>query len=315
MVLHKPHTAEVTVGSMVNVSGRAIVQLTGKDAQDLLHRLSTNDLSALQIGGVVQTVLTNEKGRIVDVLSVLKTAAESLLLIGQTHGGESLRQWLEKFIIMEEARAENITNHYSHLLLYTTGSQDRNDWIAQNPDQFTTLERQESHAIAFIERWGIARIQHLLCPSESYEMLAQMLQGLGYLTREISDYEFYRIASGIPAYPNELSIEYNPMEVGLMEMISFTKGCYIGQEVIARLDTYKKVQRKLFRLELGAQPSHLPQRLYSGGQEVGTITSVAPSTHSGNVLALGLIKTSYNHELPLYYHSKDNKEFIVKIVD
>lgn len=315
MILHKSHTTEVTVSSMVHVSGRAIVQLTGKDAQDLLHRLSTNDLGALQTGGVIQTVLTNEKGRIVDVLSVLKTAAETLLLIGQTPGGESLRQWLEKFIIMEEARAENVTSHYAHLLVYTSGSQDHNDWIAQNPHQFTTLE-QESHAIAFIERWGIARIQHILCPSESYTMLAHVLQkDLGYMAMEIADYEFYRIAYGIPAYPNELSIEYNPMEVGLMEMISFTKGCYIGQEVIARLDTYKKVQKKLVRLELGAPPSHLPQRLYSGGQEVGTITSVVPSKQSGNVLALGLIKTSYNNQLPLYFHSKDGSELIVRIID
>lgn len=314
MIHRESHTTSVTVVSMVDVSGRAIVRLSGKEAQDLLNRLSTNDLSTLQNGEVAQTVLTNEKGKIVDVLSVLKTADETLLLFGQTQGGESLQRWLEKFIIMEEVRAENVTNHYAHLLLYNTGSRDQTEWASRKLGQFTTLDQQKLQAITFTEQWGNAELQHIFCPLESRSTIVEMYQHKGYLSKEISDFEYYRISRGIPGHPHELSTEYNPMEAGLLEMISFSKGCYIGQEVIARLDTYKKVQKSLVRLELGAQPRSLPQRLYSGSEVVGTVTSFTPFPNSHTALALGYVKTSYGRTQPLYY-LKDIEKITVTIID
>ena len=61
-------------------------------------------------------------------------------------------------------------------------------------------------------------------------------------------YDAFRISRGIPAFGAEISNAFNPYEAGLAHAISFTKGCYIGQEVIARLDTYEKVQRELVGL-------------------------------------------------------------------
>lgn len=314
MIQQEPYTMKAAVTSMVDVSGRSIVRLSGKDAQDLLHRLSTNDLSMLQTGGSRQTVLTSEKGRIVDVVSVLKISEEALLLVGQTTGGESLRQWLERYIIMEEARVENVTNTYTHLLLFSANPQNNAYGFPFSANTFAVLNQPTLHTLAFAEQWRGMKLQHILCAVESQKALYHLLKEQGVVTSEMSDFELFRISHGIPAHPNELSIEYNPMEAGLVDMISFTKGCYIGQEVIVRLDTYKKVQKRLVRLQLGARPSTLPQQLYSNGLLVGTITSAVYSPLDHNVLAIGYIRTTYDGKQPLYYLI-ENKQISVLLTD
>jgi folate-binding protein YgfZ len=120
-----------------------------------------------------------------------------------------------------------------------------------------------------------------------------------------SDFESYRIMCGIPAHPSELSLDFNPMEARLINLISFTKGCYIGQEVIARLDTYKKVQKQLVRFRLGALPNKLPVPCYSEQQEVGIITSAVWEGHV--VFALGYLKTTFSENQPLYFMNGTEK--------
>ncbi len=75
--------------------------------------------------------------------------------------------------------------------------------------------------------------------------LTKRAEELGVPRMGFAAYETFRIARGIPDIGRELTNDFNPFEVGLRDAISMTKGCYIGQEVIARLDTYQKVKRKL----------------------------------------------------------------------
>ena len=102
--------------------------------------------------------------------------------------------------------------------------------------------------------------------------------------------ETYRISRGIASRGRELTDAFNPYEAGLRETISFTKGCYIGQEVIARLDTYQKIKRKLIGLDFReGSPGHQPQSLLKFGKEIGLLTSVTPSTVRGRVFGLGIV--------------------------
>ncbi len=309
MTQHESPSLQMNTVSMVDVTGKSVVELTGIDAQDFLHRLSTNDLSKLAIGDVVQTVLTNEKGRIVDVISVLKRTSETLLLVGQTQGGESLRQWLERYIIMEDIRVQNVTNDYTHVLLYadSPGLPDHIRTISHNAIQLDPLFQQGKTAVTFTERWGNTELQHILCPREWHDALSRILEDQGIAFKNTNEFEFFRISNGIPAYPNELSTEYNPLEAGLVAFVSFTKGCYIGQEVIARLDTYKKVQRTIVRLRMGALPLTLPQRLFSSNEEVGMITSAASSPQSQEVRGLAFIKTTHQNTSSVYFLKNDQK--------
>ena len=279
----------------LNVSNRSCVFLKGKDGLDLLQRLSTNEIANLKIGNTAQTILTNEKGKIIDVMCILKLREDHLLLVGNTIGGESLRAWLEKYIIMEEATVENVTDRNTHFLLYSSEA------------GFDYVPNSSSDIHTFVEQWGKQVLNHVVCPLSSKEKLIADLQQSGF--RVVNDEHFtsFRVEHGIPAYPNELSGIYNPMEAGLIDLISFTKGCYIGQEVIARLDTYKKVQKQFVKLLLGARPEILPAAIFNGSDEVGTITSVGENHPNGSALALGYLKTSFITETKPFFYLKDGQ--------
>ena len=104
--------------------------------------------------------------------------------------------------------------------------------------------------------------------------------------------EHARIEAGVPAPGAELNDRVNPLEAGLAEFVSFTKGCYVGQEVIARLDTYDKVQRRLVRLDApeGTAPG---ESLTSGTRTAGWVTSVSGLPENGRSAALGYVRKAF----------------------
>ena len=85
---------------------------------------------------------------------------------------------------------------------------------------------------------------------------------------EGEELERWRIAAGLPAAGHELTEDWNPLEAGLWDHVSFTKGCYVGQEVVARLRTYDKVSREIVRLRAGLDGSE-PKTLEQIGQQLG----------------------------------------------
>jgi folate-binding protein YgfZ len=114
--------------------------------------------------------------------------------------------------------------------------------------------------------------------------------GGSFSSREVL--ESYRILRGLPAPGHELTEDYNPLEAGLLDAISFSKGCYVGQEVVARLRTYDKVSRSLVGLELpaGMPLPRLGAALMLDGGPVGVLTSAVLPPGSRAAVALGYVK-------------------------
>lgn len=109
-------------------------------------------------------------------------------------------------------------------------------------------------------------------------------------------YNLLRIEAGIPLAPSELNEKHNPLETTLVQAVSWTKGCYIGQEVIARLDTYDKVQRHLMGIEISAEikSDTLPIALTNSDNEaIGEITSLAFSPSLEKSIGLAFIKSAF----------------------
>jgi len=274
-------SAAARPGAFLDVSERALLALQGRDAQDLLQRLSTNDLSPLTISGAVQTVLTNEKGRMIDVVSVLKLDETRLLLAGQSSRTDDLVRWLDKFIIMEDAVIEPVTSAYTHFAAFNV-----------YPRAEVWEERADSESSrTYVEEWGGVKLLHFLVDVSRKEEIANLFSGIGLRPVERAEFEEFRVKNGIPCSPNELSDGYNPLEANLDHLISWTKGCYIGQEVIARLDTYRKVQRRLVKLTLTDMPEALPATLFSERDEAGTITSAVRLPDDSSFLGLGYVRT------------------------
>lgn len=257
---------EQVTSRRIDVSHRSLVLMKGADAVDFLQRISTNDVSPLKNGESVQTIFTNEKGRIVEVVAAVKSGGD-VLLAGQSNQPTQLLQWLEKFIIMDDVNVASVTDDYHHELLFGQSE--------EKPLTAGTIE--------FKEIFGKNVLKHLLTPRTDSLRIPEV--GLS------RSYEDFRIERGIPAWPAELSGEYNPLEAGLGELINWTKGCYIGQEVIARLDTYKKVQKHLTIFECAKRPDSLPARIFRKENEAGLLTSITEEKRKNRFIGLGFLRS------------------------
>ncbi|MEI8134506.1 MAG: glycine cleavage T C-terminal barrel domain-containing protein [bacterium] len=283
------------------------VKATGQDAIDLLHRMSTNDLLPLidKPGFGAQTVLTTEKGRIVDLLTVLSEGRNATLLTG--HAREQyVIDWLDKFVIMEDAKFENATSSISHFLIFGPRALDFLQGFVPNGLKelmnFHSIEieivgvkvkLQKTHRI--IES-GWAMLVEATNSKMVWDELQARINEKGGTVIDEDTYNLLRIEAGIPASPNELNEKHNPLETTLVQAISWTKGCYIGQEVIARLDTYDKVQRHLMGIEIEKEYNiaSLPSPIATiDGEHIGDVTSIAYSPALEKYIGLAFIKTAF----------------------
>ncbi len=283
------------------------VAAIGPDAIDLLHRMSTNDLLPLigKPGAGSQTVLTTEKGRIVDLITVLSQGKDAMLM---TSGGkeEEVIEWLHKFVIMEDAKFEKRSGEIAQFLLFGPKAMS----LLQKFTDVKLITLENFHFLE-IEIGGIpARLQKTNRIIESgwalfvdMEKMADLLaflipeiDGTGGTVIDDDTYDLLRIEAGIPLAPNELNGKHNPLETTLVQAVSFTKGCYIGQEVIARLDTYDKVQRHLMgiTIERTFQNTPLPVPVTNAeGEHIGEMTSFAFSPAMEKWVGLAFIKSAF----------------------
>jgi tRNA-modifying protein YgfZ len=282
------------------------VKAAGPDAIDLLHRMSTNDLTPLigHPGNGAQTVLTTEKGRIVDLLNVLSTPDGAILVTSKDHE-DIVVNWLDKFVIMEDAKFTSATASISHFILFGPSAFGFLSALTAT----NVLELQNFASIEVTLASIPVRVQRshriiesgfsLFCDAEHHDALLSTLSSeivtAGGAVLDADTYETIRIEAGIPTAPNELNEKHNPLETTLVQAISWTKGCYIGQEVIARLDTYDKVQRHLMGIQFASPvESNVPFPLLSAdGTEIGEVTSLTSSPALGTSIALAFVKTPY----------------------
>ena len=274
----------------VDVSDRSILGLEGSDGLDLLQRITTNDVAKLKVGEHAETVLLTDKGRIVDVVTVFRISVNSLILSGASKKSDELSKWIGRFIVMEDARLSSFSGQRVQILVFNLEGNDVTTELAGSNIYFAELKYPGPKQTLFI------------ASKENQHALVAFLERNEIPSISAEDYESIRIRNAIPCFPNEFSTQFNPLEVGLRGLVSFSKGCYVGQEVIARLDTYQKVQKSVRRLRLSLVPEHLPiDLLTKDNVKVGTLTSCSrPSRPDEPIFGLGLISTN-QEEMKLIY--------------
>ena len=281
----------------------AVLRTRGADRIDLLNRLSTNELKNLQPHHGARTVLTNEKGRIIDVLTVLAGTDEALLLCS-TGNQSPVMQWLRKYTIMDDCKISDASVEYFGLEIHGPESTDLLSSLAGE----VILDLPMSHW-QMITLFGVpARLirQPALCEfsflvlfdAASKDIVTSASQALSESVPTInsSTLEVLRIEAGSGKFGVELTDAYNPLEAGLLHLVNFKKGCYIGQEVIARIDSYNKVKQRLMGFvsqDLLTPGSEIT--VEDGSTAVGRITSVTQSPDYG-AIALGYIRGEHAHQ-------------------
>ncbi|MBI4308574.1 MAG: aminomethyl transferase family protein [Chloroflexi bacterium] len=294
---HAARTAAV----LADRSHHGRLRMTGNDRLDILHRLSTNALLDMRPGEGRTTILTTNKGRIIDLLLVLNLPEHSLILTGQNNA-QKVREWIEKFIITEDCAIADISGETGQLALggpqaaATIRAALNTDASSLAPYHFASTPWGSDSAILFRgPDLAGAPSFHLIAGHNAlpgvWRTLLEEGRPLGLAPIGTDAYEVLRIEAGIPALGAELSEDHNPLEARLLSSISFAKGCYVGQEVIARLNTYQKVQRYLVSLRFA--PAAVPARgtpIRLDGRTAGHITSAALSPATGAVVALGYMQ-------------------------
>jgi folate-binding protein YgfZ len=279
---------------LVDRSFAGVVRITGKDAGDLLHRLTTNEMRNLQPGQGVVNIFTNAKGRIVDAVEMLRRRGDYLLLTSPGRAA-TLATWIEKYTFIEDLRGEDVTSAYALFSIF-----------GEIPRNFAGLPLDDLKAHHFLET-SLNGVEIILQQTggiapEGYNIVVDSRNAMGvwnFLRAYaepigFSTFEAMRVHAGIPAADNEINEEQNPHELDLLPYINFEKGCYIGQEVVARLDTYDKVQRQLAGLEFdGAQVPPLKITLWADGEEAGKITSAIFSPLRNKAIALALLRKKF----------------------
>lgn len=273
------------------------IEVTGKDAIDLFHRLSTQNLLQRNIGEVVGSVFTTDKGRIVDYVHIL-FREDSLLLLISPANEQAFKNWIDKFTIMENINLKVVTSSTGMISLMGPKAIEFAEQVlglsmqvnrcvdTRIRDNAITIVCREEFQTQFVDL-----IFDLNAKDNIQTMLAAGGAEFGILEMKEPAFEIFRISRGVPTFGHELSGSFNPYEVNLAHAISFTKGCYLGQEVIARLDTYQKIQSETYGLVFDAALSPAEgSTVYKDGAEAGVLTSVSAEILRGKRIALGVLK-------------------------
>lgn len=299
------YLALTQAAALVDLSDRGRICLLGADREKFLHGQVTNDLLRLQTGQGCYAALVSARGRVESDLFVFKLPDE-LLIDFEPGLTERIAARLEKFVIAEDVQVVDVSPHYG--LLSVQGPQAeavlrRSGIVDSVPEQplrwvKTTLPEGELY-LARNDRYGVFGCD-LFVPTAAVAEIAGRCEQAGARRVGREACETARIENAIPRFGVDMDESNLAPETGIQNRaISYSKGCYIGQEVIARIRTYGQVAKalRLLRLELGKDGEALPSRgtkLQSAGKDVGYITSSAISPKRRAAVALGYVRKEAN---------------------
>ncbi len=284
-----------------NRSGLTVIDLTGADRVDLLHRLTTNDLRSMPSGSGRQTVLLTDKARIIDVVTLLQDDASTLLL-GSPEAASEIIQWVRKYVIMDDVRLRDRSSEFDAVEVLGPRAADivaqltEIDVSAFTIAQWTTLETPQGE-LRIVRLPSPAEVSFWILGSpEAIDALRVHLLASADELPQLSDedVEAIRVLAGMGRRGHEWTLSYNPLEAGLLHLTSFTKGCYIGQEVVARLDSYNKVKQRIMGF-VSPLPLTQDDPVMAEGAAVGLITSVIAGLDGTSFYALGYVRGEYAH--------------------
>ncbi|MGH9748973.1 MAG: YgfZ/GcvT domain-containing protein [Candidatus Polarisedimenticolia bacterium] len=282
---------------VVTRTDRERLLFRGKDALDLLHRLTTNDLKGLRPGEGAAAVFTTPKGRILDLV-LFHRLPEGVLAITGPGRARPVAGWVERYTFREEVGVEDWTAGHATLGIFGTRAPQAVAAAFGGEAAVLPLHHLLPVAIGAATGW-LTRTwplagggYHLTAPTGSIEPLrGALLSHPAAVPADAGELEALRIETGLPEQGSELNEERNPWEACLDDAISLDKGCYVGQEVVARLNTYRKVARLLVRIDLPGGPA--PPRgavVRRGDEAIGEVTSAALLPGTGRAAALAYVR-------------------------
>lgn len=210
---------------------------------------------------------------------------EIVCIVAHRAAAERLKEWINRYIISEDVELDELTHSYIVRSLI--------DPQAISIDANKMLEYSGLHTGRWDSTFGTFGMRRYLIQAPAKTEFDAVVRSAGIRHLTLTEYTALRVAEGVPSCPEELNDGHNPLESGLQGSVSFTKGCYIGQEVVARLDSYDKVQRALVVLAVSPGDAEISAgaEIFGPDGVVGTVTSVGGTRGvSGVVVVMGFVE-------------------------
>jgi tRNA-modifying protein YgfZ len=266
------------------------IRVSDDDRIRFLHNQSTNDFQSLKPGQGCDTVMVSSTARTIDLVSAY-ILEDAVLLLTSPSRRELLMQWLDRYIFFaDQVQLTDVTDETSTLSLIGAQSHTIVEQLGAGAIIGQAYaNHQLVNGVMIAVGSGLATPGYtIIIPAAQKEKIWQQILALGAVELSDRHWETLRILQGRPAPDAELTDDYNPLEVGLWQTISFNKGCYIGQETIARLNTYKGVKQYLWGIRLNA-PASVGSAITIGNEKVGKLTSYTETVNG--YFGLGYIRS------------------------
>lgn len=286
---------------MVDFAERTQIELLGDDRASFLQGLCTNDIRKLSPGDGCEAFITNVQGKIIGFVLVF-SGPHSLVVETVPGQGERLRQHFDKYLIRSRVEIIDRSQEWGGWLLSGPHSEAILRQLTNHDNLPTALlasrEATISHLRVWIRRVDIAGPVGFFvdCLRGDTAQIGSLLHKAGAHRCGREAFEVARIEAGFPLFGRDITEHNLPQEVARdKRAISFVKGCYLGQETVARIDALGHVNRTLVGLHY--LESHVPKvgaTVLAGEEPVGTVTSAAWSPNLGAPIAMGYVRRGYN---------------------
>jgi folate-binding protein YgfZ len=293
---------------ILDLSFRSRLCLLGNDRRNFLNGQVTNNVKDLQVGQGCYAALITAKGKMQSDLNIFNLENE-ILLDFEPGLSETVKERLEKYIIADDVQIMDVAPHYGLLSVQglkcaeVINALQLGFALPEMPLRFSNAKDETLGEIYLMNnpRIGSAGFD-LFVPTNSLGAVADKLiaaaKQIGGRACGWEALDVARVEAGIPRFGVDMDETNLPPEAGLeSRAISYAKGCYIGQEVIARIRTYGQVAKALRGLRLADDLKTLPMKgdkLFLGEKEIGYITSAIASPTLNANIALGYVRREAN---------------------
>lgn len=255
----------------------AVIEVLGAEGSEFLQGQLTNDIEALEPGSGCYAALLDRKGKIRSDMVVLREAPDRILIVLPEAAADTVGRHLDMYRIGREAEVRTRSD-LAVCSLAGPRTPEALGGVPLGPEHtHRTLRLAERDAVAAATAVGA----DLIAPSEDLELIEAELAAAGVEAVSPEAFAILRVEAGRPGYGTELQPDTMPQEAGINgRAVSFEKGCYVGQETVARLHYRGKPNRHLRRLRANG-PIAAGDPISFGDREVGTVGTAVLSPASG----------------------------------
>jgi folate-binding protein YgfZ len=280
-----------------DISHLGLLQVTGKDRLSFLNGLLTNELLKLGSGKGARSALLNTKARVLADLYIYARDEDLLIDTGDALGFD-VKEILDRYIITEDVQVKDVASQLVHLTLQGREATDQMNPLLGSAADLKPLQHKTIGPTTIISRDRTGQSGYdMIIPNEEAEAVWQGLLLKGVTPVGQDALEILRLEAGYPRYGIDVDENIIVLEAGYRDAISFTKGCYMGQEVVARATHIGRVNKNLVQFRSETEHAPLPKSKFSlDGKEAGYVTSSSFSPGLKAVVGLGYAQRDFAKE-------------------